>query len=122
MIFQILLIVFALFAAWRTWRQYRQKKVSGYWFGLWILFWLLVIGVALAPQTTDIAAAFVGVEKGADLLVYCAVVIVYYALYRVLIKIEKQNRELTELTRQIALMKAAKKEGRKLALEQENEN
>ncbi len=108
MIFQIFLILFALIAIWRTTVQYRQKKVSFYWLGVWTFFWLLVIAVALAPQTTDVVARLVGVEKGADLLVYCAIVIVYYALYRVLVKIEKQNRELTPNFRQIALMRAEK--------------
>lgn len=110
MIFQIFLIAFALFAIIKTSRQYQSRKVSVYWFTVWTLFWVAVIAVAFAPQTTDVIAEYVGVEKGADLLVYSAIVILFYIVYRLLVRTEKQNRELTELVRKIAKMEAKKKD------------
>lgn len=109
MLFQILLIAFALFAIARTNKQYREEKVSVYWFVVWSLLWIGVIFVAISPQTTDLIAAKVGVEKGADLLVYTAVVILAYAVYRILVRVERQNKELTELVRKIAILEAKKK-------------
>lgn len=109
MIFKITLIIFALFALSKTLGQYRQQRASLYWFGLWTTFWLVVIFVAWLPQTTDVFARYVGVERGADLLVYCAVVGLSYALYRVMVRQEKMNREVTELVRRIAIMEEIKK-------------
>lgn len=109
MIFQGLLILFALFAMTKTWRQYKRKKVSVHWFVVWTCFWLVVIGVALAPQTTDVVAAYVGVERGADLLVYSAIVVLFYAMYRILVRVERQHQELTDLVRKIAILEAKKK-------------
>ena len=110
MIFKIFLIVFALFALTKTLRQYRAQRVSKYWFTIWTLFWALVIFVAFLPQTTDVIANYVGVEKGADLLVYSAVVILTYVLYKTIAKQEKMDRDFTELTRHIAILEARKKE------------
>lgn len=110
MIFQIFLVLFASFAILKTLRQYKHQKVSVYWFMVWIFFWLAVIAVAFAPQTTDVIALFVGVEKGADLLVYSSIVVLFYVVYRILVRTEKQNRELTELVRKIAKLEVAKKE------------
>ncbi|MBU1126616.1 MAG: DUF2304 domain-containing protein [Patescibacteria group bacterium] len=110
MIFQIFLIAFGLFAILKTIRQYRAKKVSLYWLLLWCLLWLSVVIVALMPQTTDVLAEYVGVEKGADLLVYVAIVILFYSIYRILIRSEKQNKELTELVRKIAKLEAKRKD------------
>ena len=109
MIFQIFLVAFALFAILKTSRQYKHQKVSVYWYMMWILLWVTVIAVAFAPQTTDVIAAYVGVEKGADLLTYAAIVVLFYAVYRMLVRQEMFNRELTELVRKIAKMEAEKK-------------
>lgn len=108
MIFQIFLIIFALFAISKTWRQYKKKKVSVHWFVVWACFWIIVIGVALAPQTTDVLAAIVGVERGADLLVYCAIVVLFYSMYRVMVRVERQHQEVTDLVRKIAILESRK--------------
>ncbi|MFH1712194.1 MAG: DUF2304 domain-containing protein [Patescibacteria group bacterium] len=110
MIFQIILIAFALIAIVKTTRQYKKEKVSVYWFMVWTIFWTLLIIAALVPQTTDLLAKYVGVEKGADLLVYSAVVVLFYAMYRMMIRIERQHQELTDLVRKIAIIEAKKKE------------
>lgn len=109
MIFKIFLIVVALLAMLKTYRQYRRKEQSLYWFIISSIFWALVILVAFLPQWADVVARTVGVERGADLLVYIAVVILSYGLYRTIVQQERTRREITELTRQIALKDARKK-------------
>lgn len=106
MLFQIFLIAFSLFALHKTWRQYRAEKVSGHWFSLWLFLWICVIFVAVSPATTDVIAGYVGVGRGADLLVYVAVVVLVYGFARLINSQEKQRLELTELTRQIAIRDA----------------
>ncbi|MFA6131264.1 MAG: DUF2304 domain-containing protein [Patescibacteria group bacterium] len=109
MIFQALLITFAFFALAKTYRQYAHRKVSLYWSMVWGMLWMILIVVACIPETTDILAQYVGVEKGADLFVYSSIVILFYAIYRVIVRQEKIQRELTELVRQIAIHEAKKK-------------
>jgi len=111
MIFKVALVLFALFALSKTRKQYREKRVSGHWFSIWTLFWVVVIVVAFLPQTTDLIAHSVGVERGADLIVYCAVVVLVYGLYRVLVNQIKMQREITELVRRGAIDRAKKPEG-----------
>ncbi|MBU4315184.1 DUF2304 domain-containing protein [Patescibacteria group bacterium] len=111
MIFQILLIAFALFAITITTKQYRLRKVSLYWFISWTLLWTIVIVVALIPQATDPIAQLVGIERGADLLVYVAIVVLSYGLYRVLVRLEKVQKEITQVVRQVAINKAEKSKG-----------
>ncbi|MFA6522263.1 MAG: DUF2304 domain-containing protein [Patescibacteria group bacterium] len=109
MIFQALLITFAFFALAKTYRQYQHRKVSLYWSVLWAVIWVVLIVVACIPQTTDLLANYVGVEKGADLFVYSSIVILFYALYRTLTRQEKIQKELTDLVREIAILEAKKK-------------
>ncbi len=108
MIYQWLLIFFAAFAILLTYNQFRRERVSLYWLISWSILWFAVIGVAFAPQVTDIIAERVGVEKGADLIVYTAVVVFCYAMYRVLVRQEEMQREITRLVREIAILEAKK--------------
>ena len=101
--FQIFLITFAVLAILRTWKQYTKRYVSKYWFLLWGGVWALVILAALMPQWTDKVAGVLGVERGADLLVYTAVVCMAYLVYRLMVRQQKMNEEITGLVRKIAL-------------------
>lgn len=103
MIFQIVLIAFSLFAIVHATRQYRRQKISFHWLALWSILWLAVILVAIAPQTTDLIAQTVGVQRGADLLVYTAVVVLVYGLYRLYVRMMRVEREITELVRKVAI-------------------
>ena len=107
MIFQIALILFAVSGIIHAFRQYRGQKVSGYWFLLFSIFWLVVIGAALLPKFTDVLAQVVGVERGADFIAYTAIVALSYSMYRVLVRLEKIRQEITEVVRMIAIDRAA---------------
>jgi len=103
MVFKIFLIVFSLYAIARARRQYLQREASWYWAVVWSFMWLFVIAVALMPQVTDVVANFVGVGRGADLLVYLAVIFLLYATYRSMVHQQKMSEDITELVRKIAV-------------------
>lgn len=100
---QAILITFALFAMGRVFVQHRAQKVSSGWFGTWIVFWLAVIVVVLRPSLTDMAATALGVGRGADLVVYVSLAVLFYSLFRLAMRQEQHNRELTELVRKMAV-------------------
>lgn len=108
MLFQIFLVAFALFALQKIWMQYRAEKVSQHWLRMWALLWGCVILVALWPATTDLIAQRVGVGRGADLIVYLAIIFLLYGFARVIATQEKHRQELTELVRKIAIEHAQK--------------
>ena len=113
MLFQWLLIAFAVFALLRTYRQYKRQRVSLSWLFLWLCLWVAVIAVALRPDATDVVARFLGVERGADLIVYSGVVVLAYALWRTMIRQEELHRKLTTLVRKLAMLEAKKSEEQK---------
>lgn len=103
MVFKIFLIVFSLYAILRTKKQYEKKQASWYWAMVWSAVWVFVIAVALMPRATDAVAAFAGVGRGADLLVYIAVIFLIYATYRSMAHQQKMSEDITELVRKIAV-------------------
>lgn len=107
MVFKIVLILFALFATLRTWNQYTAQKVTRQWFILWAVLWVLVIGVAIAPQTTDVLADVAGVGRGADLFMYVAILFLLYGQFRMMVRTKKLHEQQTALVRRIAIERAS---------------
>lgn len=108
MIFQIFLVVFSLFAIARTIKQHLAQKVSAYWVVVWTLVWLLVMIVAIVPASTTLIANQVGVGRGADLVVYTGLIVMFFTVYRLLVIVEQQRQEITQLTRELSIKKAKK--------------
>jgi small membrane protein len=100
---QILIITFALWAIVKTITQFKKGALTIAWLFFWIFFWLAAGIVAVLPQTTDIIASLVGVGRGADLVIYASLLALFYLVFRVYVKIEKTEREITRLVRKLAL-------------------
>ena len=105
MLIQAVIILFALFVISRVISRYRVGDITGLELGIWLFFWLLVAAATFAPQRTDFVAQLVGVERGADLLVYLSVVTLFFILFKVLVSLEKIDRDITTIVRQTALKK-----------------
>lgn len=103
MVIKILLLIFVLFVLLRTVFRFAKKEIRGRELLAWLVFWLLVGLAVVLPQTTDLLAQRVGVSRGADLLVYVSVLVLFYLVFKVLVKLEKVDRQITEVTRQVAL-------------------
>ncbi len=106
MVFQILLTLFALFAIIKTIGQYRRSQVSKYWLVVFTLLWAAVVLVTAIPHLSDMLAGYVGIGRGADLILYCAVVVLTYAVYRSIVRDQKLSAEMTSLVRAVAINQA----------------
>ncbi|MBU0717710.1 MAG: DUF2304 domain-containing protein [Planctomycetes bacterium] len=73
---------------------------------LWLLLWVLA-GLAIAwPDLTAIVAAALGIGRGADLVLYCAVVVMMVGFLMVYVRLRRLRRDLTLLVRHLALRDA----------------
>ena len=72
----------------------------------WSLVWG-VAGVAIAwPQLTTMAARALGIRRGADLVLYCAVVVMMVGFLMVYSRLRQVRRDLTLVVRHLALREA----------------
>jgi hypothetical protein len=108
-ILQIAVVVFALFAWSRALLRLKDRKISLGEFGFWTLIWAAVITTSLLPQTAEIAATFFGISRPIDLAVYVGLLLVFYLVFRLYVKQEQQQQELTKLVREIAIRNPKKK-------------
>jgi len=100
---KVIIIVFILFVLWRTFARYKRGDITSQELALWTVFWLLVGVVTLVPKKTDVVAQWLGVERGADLLVYLSIIVLFFIVFRIIVKLEKIDRDITKVVRKIAL-------------------
>jgi hypothetical protein len=100
---QIVLICFAIFAMSRIVIRYRRGGMRMLHLGMWLLFWVCVVVVAVHPDTTGLFARWLGVGRGVDIAMYLSILMIFYLLFRSFAKIEDLDRQLTRVVRADAL-------------------
>ena len=81
----------------------RVKKITPATFVLWVFVCLLVNFFAFAPKISDPLAGFFGFGRGLDLLIVFGYALLVYAIFRLYVKIDELNRNMTELVRAMAI-------------------
>ena len=109
-IIQVLAIIFAIFAVFKVVVQLRDNKISRESAIFWIFIWALVILIVVFPRTMSYLATLTGVGRGVDVVLYVAIIILFYLIYRIYTKMENIEREITIVVREIAILKREKKE------------
>ncbi len=107
---QFLLLACALVAIIYGFDRLRAKALPRGLIAVWLLFRVALGVVAVLPETTSVLAKVVGVGRGADLAVYLALLLLFSLVFRLLVKIESIERELTRLVRTLALKDLPPKE------------
>ena len=74
----------------------------------WTLIWVIGIIGILHPATTSRIASLIGVGRGVDAIIYLALSLLFYLVFRLYVMIEDVRREITTLVREISLANAKK--------------
>ena len=103
MVIQILLVIFFLFALIKVVGRFRAGDLSKGGLVWWSLFWVVAGVVGMLPNSTAYFAKLVGIGRGADLVVYVSLVAIFFMVFRLMMKVEMLNKDITKLTRKMAL-------------------
>jgi hypothetical protein len=103
MIFQILIVLFSIFAIASLFSRAQKSKMSFRSTAFWIFFWIVGDIAVLWPNSTTILANILGIGRGTDLVLYVSVVVLFFLLFRLHIKIESISRDVTKVVRKNAI-------------------
>ncbi|AMK15177.1 hypothetical protein SAMN02910297_00923 [Methanobrevibacter olleyae] len=81
----------------------RVKKITPATFGLWVVICLIINFFAFAPKLSDPLAGFFGFGRGLDLLLVVGFAFTVYVLFRLYVKIDEINQNMTDLVRALAI-------------------
>ena len=100
---QILAIIFVIFAISRAILKFRRRDIKVTEFFMWLVFWLAVGVAFITPASLTKIANLLGIGRGADLVLYVAVVVVFYLMFRIFVRLEKMERDITKVVRKNTL-------------------
>jgi hypothetical protein len=108
-IFQILFIAFALFAIISVLKKKISNNLGFKATVFWILFWVLAVVVVLLPNSTTMIANQFGIGRGVDFIFYISLAIIFFLLFKLNVKLDSLNRDITKVIREKAINKEDKK-------------
>ena len=101
-----LLLIIAL-ALLRTIQRFRQGRMRHVDLLAWVALWIAGGLVVLFPEQSNALAHAFGVTRGADLVLYVGVVVLFYFVLQAHVRIEWLKSDITRLTRRLALTEFA---------------
>ena len=102
---QVILVIFFLTAVYKVFLRFKKIEINLIDLFVWDIFWALGIVFVIWPNLSAKFAKFLGVGRGVDLIVYLSIAIIFFIIFKIVVKIEKINREITLLVRKDALKK-----------------
>ncbi len=105
-IFAIFLILYLLF---RLYGKKRAKLISTFEFYLWLFICLLGLAGIFFLTQIDVLVAKIGFSSsGIDVLAYLGIALIFYFVFKLRIKIEKIENEITKIVREVSIINSKK--------------
>lgn len=106
---QIIISAIVLFIIYRTIRTYQRGNLTKVFALIWLAFWAAVLFFLFQQELLSKIANFLGVWRGVDLALYLSVITIFYLVFRLSAALEEVNQKMTQIVRQEALDKPARK-------------
>lgn len=99
--FALIIIIFFIS---RLFWQKKLKQINNNEFIFWLIFWFCAGLAIIFLKKIDILLANFGFSsQGIDFLFYVAVIILFYFILRLRLRIEKMEKNITKIVRELAL-------------------
>lgn len=103
---QIIALLIIFFFISRLIGQKKKQAVSGNEFALWLFFWIFSALAILFLKDLDRLTAGLGFSaSGINLLFYAAILILFYLIFKMRLRLAKMDQDITDLTRTITLQR-----------------
>ncbi len=103
MLFQLVLNAAFIASLVLVWRRHRQQAISGAVAWLWSIGVVGGLVVIWYPDTASFIANVVGIGRGADLVVYLGIVLLFVLVFQLHVSHVRLERQLTKIVREEAL-------------------
>jgi len=110
---QLFITLFVFFAISRVVLRYVEGKLSTIALVGWIVVWSWIELVIWIPGITTVIAKTLGIGRGADLIIYGSIMTLFYLIFRLYVKLEDIERQITQIVQAVALKKVSKKSAAK---------
>lgn len=95
------ILAFAAFALSRAFLRYRHKDITPGQFIFWAAIWIVITAATFAPAVSSYVAQVIGVGRGADAAFVFGIVLLFYLVFRLYVKLDSIDQDVTELVRKL---------------------
>ncbi len=104
--YQIVVPLFSLLMIAYAWNLVMRQKKS-LWEGLlWTIFWAGIGCIAIIPSSLQYLSAITGIQNNASAATFTAIVILFFILFYIIVRLEEIEQRLTKIIRSQALRDA----------------
>jgi hypothetical protein len=108
---QVIALLFIAFFLARLFFKRQRKEISGNEFLFWLFFWILAALAIIFIKQIDAIVSSLGFSgSGIEVLLYLAVLFLFYFNFRQRLKLERIERDITRLVEYMAINKKKKNE------------
>lgn len=104
MILKLIIILISVWVILRLFATYSKKKIDTNSFVIWVLIWGGIIFTVLHPVWSERLSKVLKIGRGTDIAFFLAIVLIFYLLFRLYVKINVVESEITEIIKHIALI------------------
>lgn len=104
MLQQILALLVIFFFVIRLYFQKKNKSISANEFVFWLVFWTLAGAAVVFIKKLDELSGYLGFSSsGIDILLYIGVMVLVYLIFKLRLRMEKQEKNISKIIEEIAL-------------------
>lgn len=98
-----IVLLFSLFALSRVYLRFQNNVLGSIGFITWTVIWILIPVFIFIPGLSDAIAARLGGGRGAETFFTLAIIVLLYSVYKIYVKIDSLEKEVTRIVRERAL-------------------
>lgn len=95
-------IIFGLFAASRVILRFKGKEISWKETLFWLSIWFTILAIVIFPGLSISFAKLIGIGRGVDSAFFIAILLLFYLIFRLYVKIDNIDKNLTSLSIKIS--------------------
>lgn len=104
MLQQIIALIIIVWFASRLYWQKKNNHIGANEFLFWLIFWFVAAGLIIFIRYIDRLAVELGFSaSGIEILIYLSIVILFYFVFRLRLRFEKIEEDITSIVKNIAL-------------------
>jgi len=104
MILKLIIILISVWVLLRLFASFNEKKIDITSFVVWVLIWGGIIFTVIHPVWSERLSKILKIGRGTDIAFFLAIILIFYLLFRLYVKINTVESEITEVVKHIALI------------------
>lgn len=96
------ILLFSLFAASRAILRFKGNESSGKELLFWLSIWFTILTIVIFPSLSTNFAKLIGIGRGVDSAFFISILLLFYLIFRLYVKIESLDKHLTDLSIKIS--------------------